>query len=61
MPIAHANSIHVDERLRSLGDRHRGVCASLDATALGIGAVVMYLVFGPEDGTMFADNVSAVA
>src|ERR671933_374933 len=32
-----------------------------DAVALGAEALVMYLIQGPEEGAMFADNAQAIA
>jgi DhnA family fructose-bisphosphate aldolase class Ia len=60
LPIVRADFIHMDERVKYLGDRHRVVCTPRDALALGAEAMVMYLVFGPEDGDVFADNVRAI-
>jgi DhnA family fructose-bisphosphate aldolase class Ia len=50
-----------DERLKPYGDLHRIVCTPADAAELGADAVVMYCVFGVEDGDTLADNISAVA
>lgn len=61
VPIVRADWTTIDERMRDVGERYRVLCSPGEAAALGAGAVVMYLIMGPEDGAMFADNVRAVA
>lgn len=61
LPIVRSDFAYIDERLKDLGDQHRVVCTPRDAAALGAEAMVMYLIFGPEEGTVFADNVRAIA
>jgi DhnA family fructose-bisphosphate aldolase class Ia len=51
----------LDERLKDLGEQYRVLVSPKDAAALGAGAVVMFLIQGPEEGKMFADNARAVA
>jgi DhnA family fructose-bisphosphate aldolase class Ia len=51
----------LDERLEDLGEQYRVLLTPKEAAALGAGAVVMYLIQGPEEGAQFADNAQAVA
>lgn len=52
----------LDERMKGdIGEHYRVLCTPGDALALGAGAMVMYLIMGPEQGTMFSDNVRAIA
>jgi len=46
---------------KDLGERYRVLTTPKEGAALGAGALVMYLIMGPEEGSMFADNVAAVA
>jgi len=61
VPIVRADWTILDERMKDLGEQYRTLCTPGDALALGAGAMVMYLIMGPEEGTMFADNVRAIA
>jgi DhnA family fructose-bisphosphate aldolase class Ia len=51
----------LDERMKDLGEQYRVLCTPQEAVALGAEAMVMYLIMGPEEGTMFADNAQAIA
>ena len=61
VPIVRTDMTLLDERTRDLGEQYRVLIGPREAAALGAGAVVMYLIQGPETGTQFADNVRAVA
>jgi fructose-bisphosphate aldolase, class I len=61
VPIVRADWTMLDERMKDLGEQYRVLCAPQEAVALGAEAMVMYLIMGPEEGTMFADNARAVA
>lgn len=61
VPILRADWTILDERTRNLGERYRVLVEPEDAAALGAGAVVMFLIHGPEDGDMFADNARAIS
>lgn len=61
VPILRADWTMMDERTKDLGEQYRVLLNPQDAAALGAGAVVMYLIQGPEEGAMFADNAQAVA
>lgn len=61
VPIVRADWTTLDERMRDVGERYRVLCSPAEASALGAGALVMYLIMGPEDGAMFADNARAIA
>lgn len=61
VPILRADWTLLDERTRDLGEHYRVLLSPKDAAKLGAGAVVMFLIHGPETGTMFADNARAVA
>lgn len=50
-----------DDAKRELGEFHRVLLDPAEALAMGAQAIVMYLIGRPKDGTMFADNVAAVA
>ena len=43
------------------GEFHRVVVTPAEASAMGAGAICMYLIGGPATGEMFAGNVAAVA
>lgn len=60
VPILRADWTTLDERMEDLGERYRVLCTPEQAAALGAGAMVMYLIMGPEEGDMFADNVRAI-
>lgn len=61
VPVVRADWTTLDERTRELGERYRVLLGPSDALSLGAGAVVMYLIHGPEEGEMFADNVQAIS
>lgn len=61
VPVVRADLTLLDERTRDLGEQYRVLIGPREAAALGAGALVMYLIHGPETGTQFADNISAVA
>ena len=61
VPILRADWTVLDERMKDLGEQYRVLCSPGDALAAGAGAMVMYLIMGPEEGTMFADNVQAIS
>ncbi|MEJ7819815.1 MAG: hypothetical protein WKF44_05875 [Rubrobacteraceae bacterium] len=60
VPILRADWIVLDERMKDIGEHYRTTCTPSEALALGAGAMVMYLIMGPEEGAMFADNVRAI-
>ena len=59
VPVLRADWTMLDERLKDLGEQYRVLLDAHDSAALGAGAVVMYLILGPEEGEMFADNARA--
>ena len=61
VPVLRMDWTILDERLKDLGEQYRVLVSPKDAAALGAGAVVMFLIQGPEEGKMFADNARAVA
>ena len=61
VPLLRADWTLLDERTRDLGEHYRVLCTPEEAAALGAGAVIMYLIMGPEEGEMFADNAEAIA
>lgn len=61
VPVIRADWAMLDDRTRDLGEQYRVLLGPTDAAALGAGAVVMYLIHGPEEGAMFADNVRAIS
>jgi DhnA family fructose-bisphosphate aldolase class Ia len=61
VPVLRADWTILDERMRDIGEHYRVICSPQEAAALGAGAMVMYLIMGPEEGTMFADNARAIA
>lgn len=61
VPIARADWTLLDERTRDMGEQYRVLISPGDAAALGAGAVMMFLIHGPEEGAQLADNVRAVA
>lgn len=61
VPIVRTDWTVLDERMKDVGERHRVLVGPEEAQALGAGAIVVYLIQGPESGEMFADNVRAVA
>lgn len=62
-PIVRADWIQNDPRLFALGhgESYRVLCTPQRAVALGADAFIMFLIMGPENGEMFADNVEAIA
>ncbi|MCA1717729.1 MAG: fructose-bisphosphate aldolase [Actinobacteria bacterium] len=61
VPVLRADWTILDERMKDIGEHYRVICSPQEAAALGAGAMVMYLIMGPEEGTMFADNAQAIA
>ena len=61
VPVLRADWTMLDERTRDLGEQYRVLLTPQDAVALGAGALMMYLIQGPQEGAMFADNARAVA
>ncbi|MGH3089644.1 MAG: class I fructose-bisphosphate aldolase, partial [Rubrobacteraceae bacterium] len=61
VPVLRVDWTMLDERTKDLGEQYRVLLGPEDAAALGAGAVVMYLIHGPEEGAMFADNAQAVS
>ena len=61
VPIVRADWTVLDEHMKDLGEQYRVLCSPSEALAAGAGAMVVYLIMGPEEGTMFADNVRAVS
>lgn len=61
VPIVRTDMTLLDERVKDLGEQYRVLASPREAAALGAGAVVMYLILGPEAGSQFADNAQAVA
>jgi DhnA family fructose-bisphosphate aldolase class Ia len=61
VPVLRADWTMLDEIMTDLGEQYRVLLAPREAAALGAGAIVMYLIMGPEEGTMFADNARAIA
>ncbi len=61
VPVVRADWTTLDERTKDLGEHYRVLIDPTDAASLGAGAVVMFLIHGPEEGAMFADNVRAIS
>ena len=61
VPLLRADWTMLDERTKDLGEQYRVLLSPRDAAALGAEALVMYLIQGPEEGAMFADNARDVA
>lgn len=61
VPIVRTDWTVLDERMRDVGERYRVLIEPGEAQELGAGAIVMYLIQGPESGEMFADNVRAIS
>lgn len=61
VPVVRADWTLLDERTKDLGEQYRAMLSPRDAASLGAGAVMMYLIQGPEEGEMFADNARAIA
>ena len=60
-PVVRADWTNLDERMENLGEHYRVLCNPQEAVALRAEAMVMYLIMGPEEGAMFADNAEAIA
>jgi DhnA family fructose-bisphosphate aldolase class Ia len=60
-PVVRADWAVLDERMREIGEHYRVLCSARDALTLGAEAMVMYLIMGPQEGAMFADNARAIA
>lgn len=61
VPVVRADWTLLDERTKDLGEHYRVICTPEEAASLGAGAMVMYLIMGPQEGTQFSDNVQAIA
>jgi fructose-bisphosphate aldolase, class I len=62
VPVLRVDWTIIDEGMKKdLGERYRVLTTPKEGAAMGAGALVMYLIMGPEEGSMFADNVAAVA
>lgn len=61
VPVVRADWTLLDERTKELGEQYRVLIGPRDAAEMGAGAVMMFLIHGPEEGAMFADNARAVA
>ena len=62
VPIVRADWTVIDEAWKAdSGEFHRVVVTPAEASAMGAGAICMYLIGGPATGEMFAGNVAAVA
>lgn len=46
---------------RDSGEHYKVLLSPTDALAMGAGAICQYLIMGPADGAVFADNVQQVA
>ena len=60
-PIVRADWLINDPRLADLGEAYRVLVSPTHAAHLGGEGFIMFLILGVEGGTMFADNVRAVA
>lgn len=60
-PIVRCDWIINDPFINDLGEAYRVLISPSEALALGADAAVMFLMIGAGDGTLFADNVRAVA
>ena len=61
VPLLRADWTPLDERTKDLGEHYRVLVSPGEAASLGAGAIVMFLIHGPEKGGQFADNVRAIA
>lgn len=62
VPVLRADwTIIDDDWKRAVGERYEVLLSPTDAQALGAGAICMYLIMGPADARIFADNVRQVA
>ena len=61
VPIVRADWTMLDERTKDLGEQYRVLLNPQEVASLGAGAMMMYLIQGPERGEMFADNARAIA
>ncbi|MDP9367646.1 MAG: fructose-bisphosphate aldolase, partial [Chloroflexota bacterium] len=60
-PVLRADFIINDPRLKDLGEGYRVLVSPTHAAHLGAEAFIMFLIMGPEEGTMFVDNVRAIS
>lgn len=61
-PVVRADWTVIDEGWqKDSGEFHRVTVSPSEALHMGAAAICMYLIGGPGPGTMFADNVAAVA
>ena len=60
-PIMRADFIINDPRLTDLGEGYRVIATAEHAAHLGAEAFIMFLIMGPQEGAMFADNIAAIA
>jgi DhnA family fructose-bisphosphate aldolase class Ia len=60
-PIVRCDWIINDPYINDLGEGYRVLISPAEALALGADAAVMFLMIGAGEGTLFADNVRAVA
>ncbi|CAA9565476.1 MAG: hypothetical protein AVDCRST_MAG73-4117 [uncultured Thermomicrobiales bacterium] len=60
-PVLRADFIINDPLLTDLGEAYRVLVTPTHAAHLGADAFIMFLVMGPETGTMFADNIAAIS
>ncbi|MCA1731691.1 MAG: fructose-bisphosphate aldolase, partial [Actinobacteria bacterium] len=51
VPVLRADWTILDERMEDIGEHYRVICSPQEAAVLGAGAMVMYLIMGPEEGT----------
>lgn len=62
VPVLRADwTIINDAWKRDVGEYYKVMLSPSDAHAMGAGAICMYLIMGPANGQVFADNVEQVA
>lgn len=62
VPVLRADwTVIEDGWKRDSGEHYKVMLSPSEALALGAGAICMYLIMGPAQGTTFADNVEQVA
>lgn len=62
VPVLRADWTVIDDTWkRAAGEHYKVMLSPGEAFAMGAGAIVMYLIMGPADGEVFADNVAQVA
>lgn len=62
VPVLRADwTVINDDWKRDSGEHYKVMLSPGDAQAMGAGAIVMYLIMGPAQGTTFADNIEQVA